>query len=92
MPCPTCGGTLALLCLDRDDERYYHCGRCGTIVTGEQDVYRPRLVDRCRAFLPALRSHPQSGVISLGSIEDTWQHLGIAEAIDLPEDRQEVPS
>ncbi len=78
MPCPTCDHTLTMLCPDEQGRRYYYCDRCGTVVVGERDVYRPTLVDRCREF---------AATLNLSELTDLWDTLGIAESINTPDNR-----
>ncbi len=76
MSCPTCSHTMA--CLSSADicRPIFHCERCGTIVAGV-DVYVPKLVERCRKF----------GVELGPRWNELWKWLGVAESINLPENR-----
>lgn len=81
MPCDTCGHTMQTIL---DPSSCFHwCPRCGTIKTGGGTVVEvPKLVERCRLFqISELwdKTNPRG-------LEE-WKHLGIAESIDLPEDR-----
>lgn len=54
------------------------CPRCGTVnVDGE--IYVPMLVERCRKYASGTRAE---------DFVSEWFRLGIAEAINKPEDRK----
>ena len=86
--CPTCGHTMAKLCVSQQGDSHFHCERCGTVVveTGDtidpRDVYVPKLVERCREY---------EGEFDKENIaqfyRNTWNRLGIRESIHSPEDR-----
>ena len=85
MACPTCSGTMAVLCV-HDVVQYAHCERCGTVKAtilnanpgvDNPRVYVPKLVERCRQFGETLG--PGWG--------NLWHRLGIEESINLPENR-----
>lgn len=87
MPCPTCSCTLGKLC-DSDRGPHWLCERCGTVVVyypgdGEvvRDIYVPALVNRCRKFEPML------ALVAARGDATPWRTLGIAEAINTPENR-----
>lgn len=65
---------------------HHLCERCGTVkVTysnGRVEVYRPKLVDRCRRILDGVRPG-ESVEIDAGTLD----RLGITESIYPPEDR-----
>lgn len=88
MSCPTCSHTLARI---SNSEPLYLCERCGTVCDGGpiggsqwpwRAVYVPHLVARCRDFRARV-------IDSLGhpDVLDDWEELGIAEAINTPENR-----
>ncbi len=82
MSCPNCGHTLEAVAIERE-LRIYHCPRCGTSrvfrgIGGPYDVV-PALVTRCREF----REHWPS----LGAADADWSGHGIAESINLQENR-----
>lgn len=90
MSCPTCSATMAQL-FDSRERTVWHCERCGTVkslVFGHPDITVPWLVERCRAF--------ESLTEGLGRMatrwHQTWTTLGIAEAINLPENRTAPPN
>jgi hypothetical protein len=78
MACLTCGH--ALMTLDVWD----WCPRCGTVqtITG-LDPMRPCLVERCRKF-----EEEHNGTASFDAeVHEALRRLGIAESINLPENR-----
>lgn len=86
MSCPTCDHTMNFL-TRAEDMNFYHCPRCGTAVVKidpssarnyPDRVYVPKLVDRCRRFETTHDSN---------SVAQKWHRLGIAEAINTPENR-----
>jgi hypothetical protein len=81
--CPTCGHTLARLAASGRCD-VYHCERCGTAVvryaSGFSEAYRPKLVNRCRAFAAKVLS--TSDVSGADFRWAEWRRLGIAESID----------
>jgi hypothetical protein len=93
MPCPTCDHTLSRL-TGEVGHGFYHCPRCGTVMEQAVDsdanqlpgfpkVYVPWLVLRCRQFEGSLA--PDSAP---GGGRD-WCALGIAEAINTPQNRKD---
>ncbi len=92
MPCPTCGHTVAMLCTTGTvlKSDYYHCPRCGTVVVetpdGREEVYVPKLVERCQQ----LRDHMNAPADE--PWRRIWHTLGIAESINLPENRTATPA
>ena len=88
MSCPTCSHTLGRLCI-HESMSFYLCDRCGTVVvtilnanpgTDNPRVYVPKLVERCRAF-------EDEGWPKNGACTRAWNRLGLAESINLPENR-----
>jgi hypothetical protein len=84
MPCPTCDHTMTKIVQD-----VYWCPRCGTlgeVVPGDSvGEYKlvgeaPKLVERCREFEQRLT------LVTAGDGRP-WHTLGIAEAINTPENR-----
>jgi hypothetical protein len=80
MACPTCDHTMQMIATP-----YYWCPRCGTLGGGlvqKPEFWEPKLVDRCRKY---------AGEFDKENIaqfyRNTWNRLGIAEAINKPEDR-----
>lgn len=97
MPCPSCGHTLARICTEAETVDHWHCERCGTMVArypnGHENVYVPKLVERCRQF-------EQAEIRALDPLHPApklWHRLGIAESINVPSnrpgaERAEVPT
>lgn len=89
MPCETCGHTLASLPYMAMEVKQFHCDRCGTLVIeypgGHRDVYRPKLVDRCRDFEADMAADVTRATHD--AVMRFWQR-GITESIRLPEDRR----
>lgn len=87
MACPTCDHTMQSVAKSAAAVSYW-CQRCGTLKVQSGnlvDNQMPKLIERCREFQMQLKVSK-----GLGSRFDqlgTWQRLGIAEAIDLPEKR-----
>lgn len=88
MACPTCDHSMASI-NDVAAYRIFVCERCGTVKTDtytgdpknwHTQIYVPKLVERCREF---------EGMLTLVTSGDAgpWRRLGIAEAINLPENR-----
>lgn len=85
MSCPTCGHTLASITSHMqgpaDSISIWHCERCGTLAVShggiKLEVYRPKLVDRCRDYAAENKSF-----LGLG-----WVALGIFESIRPPGER-----
>lgn len=73
MACPTCGHTLHKVVYG-----IFWCPRCGTLMQKEGEAEVPKLVERCRTF---------GGCILNPSTLNEWRVLGIAESINLPENR-----
>lgn len=93
MSCPTCDHTMEMV------GDYFisvaHCPRCGTLTVtrtttdgdGDEEklshhsnTYVPKLVERCREFE---RGIPTNVVSEMRE----WKRIGIAEAINKPEER-----
>ncbi len=92
MPCPTCSHTMEAFAGGgpEDELTRFLCPRCGTVKVTEPDVpdeiYVPKLVERCRLFGDTLAScHPTAIAMSL--LGGAWEALGIAESIRPQEDR-----
>lgn len=101
--CPTCSGTMQLLTKDDARHvRYFLCPRCGTVMMCEKNIdgdpleqeFVPALVERCRAFAELLHllwgigaacEGPHS--TGLSDAQNRWHRLGIAEAINTPDNR-----
>lgn len=81
MSCPTCGCTFQkVVDAEQCGRDVFWCSRCGTLSTcstTHQEHEAPALVRRCRQF------EKQERDLS----ELPWVSLGIAEAINKPEDR-----
>ncbi len=79
MPCVTCGHTMQHL---NCAEPLHWCPRCGTVTSGSSlhATYTTQLVERCRQFEPIIKRCPPV-------IGAEWRRLGIAEAINTPEDQ-----
>ncbi len=60
----------------------FHCPRCGTLqgCYADGSVTVPALVLRCRFFVQAVIGDSDEAL-------HRWRTLGIAEAIDVPQDR-----
>lgn len=81
MSCSTCGCSMAMI-FNATRHKAYHCPRCGTIRSerlGHEDVYVPKLVERCRQFEDCLHVNTHQG--------KQWLSLGVEEAIHPPEAR-----
>lgn len=78
MSCPTCDHTMRHII-----EGLWWCGRCGTITVIEEDETEsseaPKLVERCRKFEHEQLCEPPYPTV--------WRTMGIAEAVNKPEDR-----
>jgi Zn finger protein HypA/HybF involved in hydrogenase expression len=75
MACGTCGHTV-----QKVTDGIFWCPRCGSLLEAfleHTKVEAPKLVERCREFGERVDEYWLK----------TWQHLGIAEAINLPESR-----
>ena len=92
MCCPTCGHTLTRL-ETQPSSATWLCARCGTVVRqyssgSPDDVYVPKLVERCRAYEGGLQRSPRdvhSVAEIFGGLQMNWHALGIAESIRKPE-------
>lgn len=87
MSCPTCRGTMAAFSKALGSMDFL-CDRCGTVrrvySSGEpDDVYVPKLVERCREF--EANEMPKENIAQY--YRNAWKRLGIAEAINPPERR-----
>lgn len=85
MACPNCDHTLEMIDLRIDTCTFFWCSRCGTFLTipsdGNQIVYTPRLVERCRTA---------EAIIEIGGLRlRDWHVLGIRESINKPGERVE---
>jgi hypothetical protein len=97
VPCPHCDHTLTPLgcCLIMGQQIHY-CVRCGTVKPcGEahEDLVLPEVVRRCREFEQYLigcrdRHAPDDLLVKASDLIAMWHRLGIAEAINRPEDRK----
>lgn len=78
MACPTCDHTMT--CVGESlGEPVFWCPRCGTFRRGaEGAVQAPSLVYRCREY---------EAVLFPSDVAGFWRGMGIAEAINKPEDR-----
>lgn len=88
MSCPTCGHAMTALHQSRKSLTWV-CDRCGTIKRNYrgsdfEDIYVPKLVERCREYEKGLLD---CGTPSPSYLGEDWQRLGIADAINKPEDR-----
>lgn len=86
MTCPICDHTMQLVGGLADRSHVYWCPRCGTLrlqgLPGLQENCKdeaPMLVKRCRKFMAHI-SHDKE-------LPGIWHRLGIAESINLPENR-----
>ena len=76
MACPTCSHTMQNLGLEMN--RAFWCPRCGTLSFGDgRHVETPALVERCQQFGQTLGP----------SWFSLWKQFGIAESINIPEER-----
>ncbi len=89
MSCPTCDGTMEGLG-EWAGQNHWHCRRCGTLrtvdATGYAVDYRPRLVDRCRAFVGRVAAGAAAKEIATGTVDvvgGLWVACGIAESINV---------
>lgn len=79
MSCPTCSATMQAIHAP-DECPMWWCPRCGTVKTmASQDGVAPSLVKCCRTF--------EKTMASSYSLLKLWKRLGIAEAINTPENR-----
>ena len=86
MSCPTCDHHVACIGITNDGFATFWCPRCGSLSYSEPEkaVDVPKLVDRCRKFA----ADPFMPLQLVGrKPEQLWVCLGIAEAINLPENR-----
>ncbi len=97
MSCPTCDHTMAGL-NTVGVIRYWHCGRCGTLVSevkGAQNpdgslappvIEVPKLVERCREYERIMLDIPtlRKGSEFMQHMSGHWRRLGIEEAIYHP--------
>lgn len=79
MNCPTCGHALHELGCKVTGGSVHLCPRCGTSRTCDGVLVVPVLVTLCRKFEREMKK------VSGGPV--LWAALGIAECINLPEDR-----
>lgn len=75
MPCTTCEHTMNGI-----GHATYHCPRCGTVRNPDGSVFVPALINRCRNFESTI-----AGVCAEHAFR--WKSLGIAEAINTPNNR-----
>lgn len=95
MTCPICDHTMQLVGGLADRSHVYWCPRCGTLrlqgLPGLQENCKdeaPSLVKRCRKFVPHISADNELlGSERIESIQSAWRRLGIAESINLPENR-----
>jgi len=83
MACDTCGHTMHSMGCRTTDLPFFWCPRCGTIKTCDAVVGVPALPERCRRF----RDLAENGMGLSPASAALWHRLGIAEAINLPQDR-----
>lgn len=90
MPCPTCSHTLHGVgeVPASGGRPIFWCPRCGTLVgtddgLGTVNAEVPKLVERCREFEPIAFQTAES-------VWRSWNRLGIAESINVPEARPEA--
>lgn len=86
MSCPTCDHTMHSV--SSSTAMLFWCPRCGTLAqkgarVDTQDV--PKLVECCRRFRKTIGPDYMS---QFASCRDDWKRLGIAESINLPENRK----
>ena len=86
MACPTCDHTLGcVIGQSLTNPAIFSCERCGTLVVkcdaGDNTIYRPKLVDRVRAFETLMLGN---GVLAVADLIPSWRRLGIAESINPP--------
>lgn len=85
MSCPTCSHTMTPMGCKVTDKTFYWCPRCGTIKPcEEQEAVTPALVERCREFE---KTTTRVGSVDEDQLSYQWNHLGIAESINPPENR-----
>lgn len=85
MPCETCGHTMQSLTGMRPD-RIFWCQRCGTLKMecgSFSESVPPLLIERVRRF----RELCNGGTGLLYDSAALWHRLGIAESIELPDNR-----
>lgn len=82
MACPTCSHTMTPLGCRVTDRTMHHCCRCGTQRLCDGEFVVPDLVRRCREFEAAAHRYE-----TCRAAFDAWVRLGIAEAINKPENR-----
>ncbi len=88
MSCPTCSHTMQTVAAV-PGRHVFWCPRCGTLKTAHaagDDVERPNLVVRCRAFEECFETDKHLGN-RLAYAVPVWRQLGIAESIHVPEER-----
>lgn len=83
MSCPTCGHSIHALGCKVSGDTFFYCPRCGTILPCTGEVVVPALVERCRNFEFLLCA---GGFTGKELIAD-WDHLGIRESINTPDNR-----
>lgn len=86
--CPTCGYDMQCLSLALTIGPYWcqQCGTIGSLAAPNGAVFKtPKLVERCRELDNLLRVE-LDGALD-GPRGNMWRVLGIAEAINKPEDR-----
>ncbi len=87
MTCPTCDHTMECFAGGgpEDERNRYLCPRCGTVKVTEPDepdqVYVPKLVERCRHFDKFVRATLD------GQSVQHWHGMGISESINTPANR-----
>lgn len=100
MPCVTCDKTLTPLgcCLVMGQPIHY-CVTCGSVKpcgVASEDIVVPELVRRCREFEKIMvayqKEYDRAGdgdfKAATDDLAEHWHRLGVAEAINLPEDRK----
>lgn len=87
MSCPTCDKTMQLAAEDKNGVTVHWCPCCGTTrfttPKGHVNDEVPDLIKRCRKFEDILYGRDTCSP----AIPQDWERMGIAEAINLPENR-----
>jgi len=90
MACPTCDHTMQSIG-HAEGRSHYWCPRCGTLRSTAEGGFdtdeAPKLVERCRKYRDELKA-ARSPYDLQAYLELYWNRIGIAEAINKPEDRK----